>query len=479
MKILLKIFLFVTYITYSQQEEWLVIKSPLLPAAGLSSGESISNVAIHKRDNLKHENTVRMRGSLLLEQKYAKTNTIPANFIVCMQLDKLGNIWIGTFSGGIAKYDGTYWEVYNTSNSPLPSNVIYCIAIDKFNNKWIGTVDGLAKFDDRKWKVYNKSNSKLPANMIYSLAIDKHDNKWIGTTKGLAKLSGAKWTSYNTLNSRLPHNHVTSLAVDRDDNKWIGTFEGLAKLSGADWQIFKKRNSPLPYEDIYSLNTDRSGKIYIGTWGGGFALLEKSKWKVYKTDNSGLPDNYVSSCTVDKSKNLWIGTLGGLVKFDGAKWNIYKTSNSKLPNDMVYSLTQDQNGNLWIGTENGLAIFNETGIPPHGTDVDKFSTRTEDKKVVSGDEIIPTNYSLERLQYDSVNSKIRISFTVPKRSHILLQIEDAFGRINKLLKSEILDAGIYEVDLRADEFPSGVYFCHLSSGELKVTRKIQLIEHNE
>lgn len=473
-KILFKIILLVTYITCAQEEKWLVIKSPLLPAV-TTSGNSISKIAIHKKDKSKIENDLLMKGGFLIQQKNTKPNTIPANFIVCMQLDKLGNIWFGTFSGGVAKYDGTNWEVYNTSNSSLPSNVIYSIAIDKYNNKWIGTVDGLAKFDGKRWMIYTKDNSKLPSNMVYSLAIDKHDNKWIGTTKGLAMLSGSKWTSYHTLNSKLPHNHVTALAIDRDDNKWIGTFEGLAKLSRNNWQIFKRNNSPLPYDDIYSLNANNSGKILIGTWGGGLAMLDKSRWAIYKTDNSALPDNYVSSCLIDQAKNFWIATLGGLAKYDGTKWTLFKTSNSKLPDDMVYSLIQDQKGNIWIGTENGLAVFNETGIPNHVSNEEEFSAKIKNEKVVSNNQIIPSNYSLENIYYDSVNSKIKIHFSIPKRSNILLKIEDTLGRINKVLKNAILEAGNYEVELNAEKFPSGVYFCHLSAGELKFTRKIQLV----
>ncbi len=41
--------------------------------------------------------------------------------------------------GGLAKFDGVNWTVYNTSNSGLPDNHVYAIAIDGQGNKWIGT----------------------------------------------------------------------------------------------------------------------------------------------------------------------------------------------------------------------------------------------------------------------------------------------------------------------------------------------------
>jgi ligand-binding sensor domain-containing protein len=52
---------------------------------------------------------------------------------------------------GFAKFDGVNWTVYNTSNSGLPNNRIWAIAIDGQGNKWIGTYGGgLAKFDGCK-----------------------------------------------------------------------------------------------------------------------------------------------------------------------------------------------------------------------------------------------------------------------------------------------------------------------------------------
>ena len=84
--------------------------------------------------------------------------------------------------GGLVKFDGTNWTVYNTSSSGLPYNRIACIVIDAEGNKWIGTSEGgLAKFDGTNWTVYNTSNSALPSNWIGCIAIDEQENKWISS----------------------------------------------------------------------------------------------------------------------------------------------------------------------------------------------------------------------------------------------------------------------------------------------------------
>jgi ligand-binding sensor domain-containing protein len=42
------------------------------------------------------------------------------NRVKAIAIDGQGNKWIGTRGGGLAKFDGVNWTVYNTSNSGLP-----------------------------------------------------------------------------------------------------------------------------------------------------------------------------------------------------------------------------------------------------------------------------------------------------------------------------------------------------------------------
>ena len=190
-------------------------------------------------------------------------------------------------AAGLAKFDDTNWDVYNTSNSGLSDNVVLSIAIDGSGNKWIGTYDGgLAKFDGTNWTVYNTSNSGLPHNRVLSIAIDGSGNKWIGTLGGLAKFDdtnpgGAGWNVYNTSNSGLPSNNVSSLAIDyQSGSKWIGTLGGLAKFDDtnpgrAGWTVYNTSNSGLPYNTVTSLAIDGSSNKWIGTYMGGLAVYNE------------------------------------------------------------------------------------------------------------------------------------------------------------------------------------------------------------
>ena len=104
--------------------------------------------------------------------------------------------WFAEYTwDGFTKFDGTHWTHYNTSNSGLPANYVTAIEIDQEGNLWIGTgnnypfgnIDkggGLVKFDGINWAVFDTSNSNLPSNDITSLLFDDHHNLWIGTEGG-------------------------------------------------------------------------------------------------------------------------------------------------------------------------------------------------------------------------------------------------------------------------------------------------------
>ena len=69
--------------------------------------------------------------------------------VSAIELDSEGNVWIGVHGGGVAKFDGNGWTVYDTDNSGVPSNnFITALAADAHGNVWIGTNGGLAVYNE-------------------------------------------------------------------------------------------------------------------------------------------------------------------------------------------------------------------------------------------------------------------------------------------------------------------------------------------
>ena len=165
--------------------------------------DAISSIAIDSSDNIWVGGYCLAKFDRINWTIYTPTNSgMPNDEITALAIDWRGNIWIGTYwrGYGVVKFDGKSWTSYNTENSGIVGNNVRTIEVDADGNIWIGTVPswsnseafggGLSKYDGTNWIIYDKINSGLPGyfGSAYhsTIAIDKNGNKWIGTTGGLA-----------------------------------------------------------------------------------------------------------------------------------------------------------------------------------------------------------------------------------------------------------------------------------------------------
>ena len=70
-----------------------------------------------------------------------------SSYVNCMLRDKTGNLWFGTYGGGVSKYDGASFTHF-TEKEGLSNNTVLSIIEDKTGNLWFGTDGGgLSKYD--------------------------------------------------------------------------------------------------------------------------------------------------------------------------------------------------------------------------------------------------------------------------------------------------------------------------------------------
>jgi len=88
------------------------------------------------------------------------------NSVMSILEDKSGNIWFGTYGGGVSKYDGKSFTHF-TEKEGLSHNVVLSILEDKSGNIWFGTRFGLSKL--------TQSKSVEISNKIQSNSIKEQD----------------------------------------------------------------------------------------------------------------------------------------------------------------------------------------------------------------------------------------------------------------------------------------------------------------
>ena len=99
----------------------------------------------------------------------------------CLLEDKTGNMWFGTYNGGIYKYvmSESRMMFYDLIKMGVSSNAVSCITEDSHGRIWAGTWGGgIAVFDGEHFRKFNADNG-LKASKIYDIIEDVEGNMLI------------------------------------------------------------------------------------------------------------------------------------------------------------------------------------------------------------------------------------------------------------------------------------------------------------
>lgn len=109
------------------------------------------------------------------------------NYIVSIVVDNAGQVWAGTWGGGLARFDGKTFRNYTVADG-LPGNHVFMLHTDERGRLWIGTNNGLARKDGEKFVVMNMQDG-LFASAVFSMATTG-GNLWVGSYGGVAQIRG-------------------------------------------------------------------------------------------------------------------------------------------------------------------------------------------------------------------------------------------------------------------------------------------------
>jgi len=270
--------------------------------------------------------------------------------------DSSGDLWFGTFGGGVSKYDGKNFTNY-TEKEGLSNNDVFSIFQDKAGNIWAGTNGGgVSKYDGKTFTNYTKKEG-LCDNNVSSILQDKSGNLWFGTPNGVSKFDDKSFTNYTQKEGLCDNceNWVNRIFEDRSGNLWFGTIGGVSRLDrdGRTFTHYTEKEG-LCYNNVQGILEDKAGNLWFGTYGGGISRLDRDgKTFTNFTEEDGLANNLVMSILEDRSGALWFGTdHGGVSKYDGRTFTHF-TRKEGLSDNYVASIFEDRSGNLWFGTNGG------------------------------------------------------------------------------------------------------------------------------
>jgi len=89
---------------------------------------------------------------------------------------------------------------------------------------------------------------------------------------------------------------------------------------------------------------------------------------------------------------------------------------------------------------------------------------------------IPTKYTLSQNYPNPFNATTTISFSIPHKEHVLINLFDINGKKVKTLLDEKRNSGNYNLTFSLNDIASGVYLYNLKAGKTSITKKLILLK---
>lgn len=254
--------------------------------------------------------------------------------------DSKENIWIGTWSSGLFKYDteGNVTLLKHDKKNPnsLSSDFVRCCCEDDAGRLWIGTIAGIECYDPATGEITNHSNGNKPF-------------------------------------SKLNHTSVWCTTKDKQGNIWIGTYYGGVNWFNPQHNIYtwylpsEMPGKGLSNNIIGCIKEDKNGNLWVATEGGGINFIDRKKGKIqwYTEKSCGLSSDNIQSLYYEEDKDImWVGThLGGLNRLDikNGRTKVYRFNDGPA-NTLSHNIIKDilpYKDSLIIATHNGLYMYDK------------------------------------------------------------------------------------------------------------------------
>ncbi|MDR2622227.1 MAG: response regulator, partial [Dysgonamonadaceae bacterium] len=311
----------------------------------------------------------------IIRQDFVGKNKLNDNAIYTILCDRDGNIWIGTYFGGInvllKNNEQFNWIEAGYGTKNIKGKAVRKMVELKKNILWVATEDG-------GLNIYHTATGdievfdRIPGltHNVHELFYDEAGNElWIGTYRnGLFRYhfpSGA-WTQYIPGSGNdLPSDAIFAIAKQQNGTMWVGTILGLRYYDPVKKNFLPVNHPALDNDFIYCLLIDKEDNVWAGTRNNGLFRIDAKTHEVNgwtaKGNNPHLNDNYITSLYQDSNHRIWIGTNnGGLQYIDPSDLIIQSLSNELLlSKTTICSTIEDELGRLWISTGRGLYQFNK------------------------------------------------------------------------------------------------------------------------
>jgi diguanylate cyclase (GGDEF)-like protein len=323
--------------------------------------------------------------------------------------DRKGNIWVATDGQGLAHIDEQSKKLitstYNKlSTDSINTNQVRRVYENRFGDIWSGTFPGGVNIFEpyraafRVYKNTGDDHKSISASNVRAFYQDSQGRLLMGTDGGGINYFDTKSQSFKVIrNQRGNANSISSddiitIGEDAQNNIWVGTWNTGVTVFNDKTGVYKHydadTNNPhaLSNTHTWKILRTRDNTMWVATIGSGLNkyLPELDGFKHYiksSTESTAIADDLVWALCEDSNADLWVGTENGLSRYNKSTdsfTNYYSDQNKvgSISNNKIISLYVDSKGRLWVGThQGGLNLYNDK--------TDSFTTVTIEDGLLS------------------------------------------------------------------------------------------------
>jgi ligand-binding sensor domain-containing protein len=113
---------------------------------------------------------------------YSTQEGLPQLQVLAICQDTSGYLWVGTQTGGVGRYNGHRWVVFDAKNG-LPGGTVYALTTSPDGVVFVGTGAGAARFDGERWNPVAHLPGD-PSVAVHAILAREGGRVWLGFRGG-------------------------------------------------------------------------------------------------------------------------------------------------------------------------------------------------------------------------------------------------------------------------------------------------------
>jgi ligand-binding sensor domain-containing protein len=283
-------------------------------------------------------------------KSWTEKDGLPFRAVTAIDVDnKTGDVWLGLFGGGLARFSGGRFDHWHQLNSGLVNDVVYGVAVEN-DNVWAATTAGASRYNIKthEWTIFTEKNSPMEEIWNYNASYNGKDKVFLAVWgSGVLEydINANRWKDYLDPDGEMEIDlyrddgiiHViTTGAQQADGVLWVSSYFGASRYDGRDWRGYYNIDSGLPSDFLNNVRARSADEAWFCSDKGAASIVDfaTNTWVVYTRDPNGhgggkavvmrdrqaietvempesIPHNFIINADID-GNDVWLATAKGL-----------------------------------------------------------------------------------------------------------------------------------------------------------------------